>query len=46
MELGQAHELGHLLLDLNAGLSEVTDLLKCDAGLTARVLRIANSAVL
>lgn len=38
-------ELGHMLRDLNYGLSEVTDLLKCDAALTARVLRIANSVV-
>ena len=38
-------ELGHKLRDLSADLSDVTELLKRDAALTARVLRIANSAV-
>jgi HD-like signal output (HDOD) protein len=36
--------LGRMLLDLNADLSDVTALLRCDAALTARIVRIANSA--
>ncbi len=36
--------LGRMLLDLNADLSDVTALLRCDAALTARLMRIANSA--
>lgn len=37
--------LGQLLLDINSGLTEVTDLLRRDAGLTARIIRVANSSV-
>jgi HD-like signal output (HDOD) protein len=37
-------QLGHLLLDANSDLSELTDLLKRDAALTARIIRISNSA--
>jgi len=37
--------LGRLLLDMNSGLSDVTDLLRRDAGLTARIIRVANSPV-
>lgn len=37
--------LGRMLLDLNADLSDVTALLRCDAALTARIMRIANSAM-
>lgn len=37
--------LGRMLLDLNADLSDVTALLRCDAALTARLMRIANSAL-
>jgi HD-like signal output (HDOD) protein len=36
--------LGRLLLDLNADLDDITALLRCDATLTARLIRIANSA--
>ena len=36
--------LGRMLLDLNADLSDVTALLRCDAALTTRIIRIANSA--
>ena len=35
--------LGELLLDLNSDLDAVTSLLRCDAALTTRILRIANS---
>lgn len=35
--------LGQLRLEPNADLDDVTALLKCDAALTARILRIANS---
>lgn len=35
--------LGQLRLDPNAALEDVTALLRCDAALTARILRIANS---
>lgn len=38
-------QLGHLLLDPNSDLSDVIDLLKHDTGLTARVIRVSNSAV-
>ncbi|MEO7597440.1 MAG: HDOD domain-containing protein [Opitutus sp.] len=37
-------QLGHLLLDPTSDLSELTDLLKRDAALTARIIRISNSA--
>lgn len=37
-------QLGHLLLDPNSDMSEITDLLKRDAALTARIIRISNSA--
>ncbi|HND63141.1 MAG TPA: HDOD domain-containing protein [Opitutaceae bacterium] len=37
-------QLGQLLLDINSDLSEVTRLLRRDAGLTARIIRVANSA--
>jgi HD-like signal output (HDOD) protein len=37
--------LGRLLLDMNSGLSDVTELLRRDAGLTARIIRVANSSV-
>lgn len=37
-------QLGHLLLDPNSDLSDVIDLLKHDTGLTARVIRVSNSA--
>lgn len=36
--------LGHLLLDPNSDMSEVTSLLRCDTALTARIIRISNSA--
>jgi HD-like signal output (HDOD) protein len=36
--------LGRMLLDANADLGDVTALLRCDAALTARIIRIANSA--
>lgn len=38
-------QLGTLLLDPNADLSDVIELLKHDTGLTARVIRVSNSAV-
>jgi len=38
-------QLSRLLLDINSGLSDVTDLLRRDAGLTARIIRVANSPV-
>jgi len=37
-------ELGHLLLDLNSALDGVTALLKRDSAMTARIIRISNSA--
>ena len=37
--------LGHLLLDADSYLEDITALLRCDAALTVRVLRIANSIV-
>ncbi len=36
-------QLGQLLLDLNADLGDVTNLLKRDAALTARIIRVSNS---
>jgi HD-like signal output (HDOD) protein len=38
-------QLGRLLLDPNADLSDVIDLLKHDTALTARVIRVSNSPV-
>ena len=38
-------QLGHLLLDPNSDLSDVINLLKRDTGLTARVIRVSNSAI-
>lgn len=38
-------QLGQLLLDPNSDLSDVIALLKHDSGLTARVIRVSNSAV-
>lgn len=38
-------QLGGMLLDPNSDLSDVIDLLKHDTGLTARVIRVSNSAV-
>lgn len=37
-------QLGHLLLDPNSDMTEVIKLLRCDAALTARIIRISNSA--
>ncbi len=37
--------IGHLLLDMDSGLEDVTALLKRDSALTARIIRISNSAV-
>jgi len=37
-------QLGELLLDLNSGLNEITELLRRDAGLTTRIIRVANSS--
>lgn len=37
-------ELGHLLLDPNSDMGEVTGLLRRDTALTARIIRISNSA--
>lgn len=37
-------ELGHLLLDPNSDMGEVTSLLRRDTALTARIIRISNSA--
>lgn len=39
-------ELGELLQDVNAGLGQVADLLKRDAALAARIIRISNSSVM
>jgi HD-like signal output (HDOD) protein len=36
--------LGRMLLDLNADLNDVTALLRCDAALTTRIIRVSNSA--
>src|SRR3954470_6380410 len=38
-------QLGHLLLDINSDLSDITSLLKRDAALTTRIIRISNSAI-
>ena len=38
-------QLGRLLLDINSDLSDITLLLKRDAALTARIIRISNSAI-
>ncbi len=38
-------QLGHLLLDVNSDLSDITALLKRDAALTTRIIRISNSAL-
>lgn len=38
-------KLGQMRLDPNVDLAEVTALLKCDASLTARIMRVANSPV-
>ena len=38
-------KLGQMRLDPNVDLEEVTALLKCDAALTARIMRVANSPV-
>jgi len=37
-------ELGHLLLDPNSEMDEITRLLRCDTALTTRIIRISNSA--
>lgn len=37
-------QLGHLLLDPNSDMDEVIKLLRCDTALTARIIRISNSA--
>ncbi len=37
-------QLGEWLLDLNSGLNEITELLRRDAGLTTRIIRVANSS--
>ncbi len=39
-------ELGELLQDVNTSLDEISDLLKRDAALAARIIRISNSALL
>ena len=38
-------QLGRLLLDMRTDLSDATELLRRDAALTARIIRVANSAV-
>ncbi len=38
-------QLGRLLLDINSDLADITLLLKRDAALTARIIRISNSAL-
>lgn len=38
-------QLGQLLLDINSDLADITQLLKRDAALTARIIRISNSAM-
>ncbi|HYD82932.1 MAG TPA: HDOD domain-containing protein, partial [Opitutus sp.] len=37
-------QLGHLLLDPNSEMGEITELLRRDTALTARIIRISNSA--
>jgi len=39
-------ELGEMLQDVNTGLEEIADLLKQDAALAARIIRISNSSAL
>ena len=39
-------ELGELLQDVNTGLEQISDLLKRDAALAARIIRISNSSAL
>ena len=39
-------ELGELLQDVNTGLEEIADLLKRDAALAARIIRISNSSAM
>ena len=39
-------ELGELLQDVNTGLDEISDLLKRDAALAARIIRISNSSAM
>jgi HD-like signal output (HDOD) protein len=39
-------ELGELLQDVNTSLEEISDLLKRDAALAARIIRISNSSIL
>lgn len=39
-------ELGEILQDVNTGLEEIADLLKRDAALAARIIRISNSSAL
>ncbi len=39
-------ELGELLQDVNASLNQISDLLKRDAALAARIIRISNSSAL
>ena len=39
-------ELGELLQDVNTGLDEIAELLKRDAALAARIIRISNSSAL
>ncbi|MDX2187013.1 MAG: HDOD domain-containing protein [Opitutaceae bacterium] len=36
-------QLGRLLMDVNSGLDDIATLLKRDAGLSARILRVSNS---
>ncbi len=38
-------QLGHLLIDINSDLGEITALLKRDAALTSRIIRISNSVL-
>jgi len=38
-------QLGKLLLDINSDLADITHLLKRDAALTSRIIRISNSAI-
>jgi HD-like signal output (HDOD) protein len=38
-------QLGHLLIDVNSDLSDITALLRCDAALTTRIIRMSNSAI-
>ncbi len=38
-------QLGQMLADANSELSEITRLLKCDAALTARIIRVSNSVL-